>query len=209
MIVKPRADWPVGAGSATGTVASASRLRRGESAMLKSAFRHAHEPFEDDGPQTIKEHILDLFNEVKTKYPAEFTTQDEISLSPRALAFIVGELASFDLTGTDIDVKGIAYQELVDDNLRGDRGQYFTSKGAVELMVKMLDPKEHETVLDPACGTEGFVRETVRHLLNKVREHEGTAGLPDTEAQLQEHQERLAQYARTKLFGADFNPSLV
>jgi type I restriction enzyme M protein len=254
--LEPRADWPVEAGSsATGTVASAARLRRGEGAMLKTAFRrchnyvhgneglakdrafwqflylifakmhdeqtsrqgdrtrrffhYAHEPFEEAGREAIKKRILDLFKEVKTKHESEFTAEDEISLSPRALAFIVGELASYDLTGTDIDVKGIAYQELVGDNLRGDRGQYFTPKGAVELMVKILDPKEHETVLDPACGTGGFLRETVRHLLNKVREAEGTAGLPDTEVQLQEHQERLARYARTKLFGADFDPSLV
>lgn len=254
--LEPRADWPVEAGSsATGTVASAARLRRGEGAMLKTAFRrchnyvhgneglakdaafwqflylifakvhdektsrqeartrrffnYAHEPFDDHGREAIKERILDLFKEVKNRYESDFTARDEISLSPRALAFIVGELASYDLTGTDIDVKGIAYQELVGDNLRGDRGQYFTPKGAVELMVRMLDPKEHETVLDPACGTGGFLRETVRHLLNKWRDEEGTAGLPDTEPQLREHQERLTRYARTKLFGADFDPSLV
>jgi type I restriction enzyme M protein len=251
---EPRADWPIEAGSASGSVASAARLRRGEAAMLKTAFRrchnyvhgneglpkdaafwqflylifakmhdertsrrlhrapmfyaHAHEPFTDEGRVAIQQRILSLFQEVKEKYPL-FTARDEISLSPRALAFIVGELASYDLSGTDIDVKGMAYQELVGTNLRGDRGQYFTPKGAVELMVQILDPKEHESVLDPACGTGGFLRETLRHLLDKWRDAEGTGGLPDTESQLLEHQERLARYAREHLFGADFDPFLV
>jgi type I restriction enzyme M protein len=251
---EPRSDWPLDASSASGTVASAARLRRGEAAMLKTAFRRCHnyvhgneglpkdaafwqflylifakmhdervnlrqhrtprfyahpnEPFTDDGRRQIQERILSLFEEVKKEYPL-FTVRDEITLSPRALAFIVGELASYDLSGTDIDVKGIAYQELVGTNLRGDRGQYFTPKGAVELMVRILDPKEHETVLDPACGTGGFLRETLRHLLNKWRDAEGTAGLPDTEAQLVKHQERLARYASEHLFGADFDPFLV
>ena len=87
----------------------------------------------------------------------------------RALAFIVGEIAPYNLTGTDADVKGIAYQELVGDNLRGDRGQYFTPRAAVSLMVDILDPQETDTVLDPACGTGGFLRQTLRHLLEKWR----------------------------------------
>lgn len=251
---EPRADWPLDAGTLSGSIASAARLRRGEAAMLKTVFRRCHnyvhgneglpkdaafwqflylifakvhderqvrrfgrdpkfyalpsEPFNNDGREAIRARILGLFAEVKKKYPL-FTARDEISLSPRALAFIVGELSSYDLSGTDIDVKGIAYQELVGTNLRGDRGQYFTPKGAVELMVEILNPQEGDTVFDPACGTGGFLRETLRYLLNTWRSAEGTSGLPDTEEQLEKHQDRLAQYADKHLFGADFDPFLV
>ena len=111
--------------------------------------------------------------------------------------------------GTDADVKGIAYQELVGTNLRGDRGQYFTPPAAVRLMVDILDPKKDETVLDPACGTGGFLRETLRHLLEKWRADEHTTGLPDTKEQLIKHQDRLQKYAEDHLFGADFDSSLV
>ncbi len=152
--------------------------------------------------------MLALFEEVKRDHPM-FSAQDEIRLSPRALAFIVGELASYDLSHTDIDVKGIAYQELVGDNLRGDRGQYFTPKGAVELMVRMLNPREGQTVLDPACGTGGFLRETLRHQLNSWRDAEGTTGHIDSREKLVEHEDRLAAYAQHHLFGADFDPFLV
>lgn len=253
--LEPRADWPIDAtDAARGTVGSASRLRRGEAAMLKTVFRrchnyvhgneglpkdaafwqflylifakihderfterhgtpprfyaHAHEPFNDAGRAAVRDRVLALFEEVKRDHPM-FTARDEITLSPRALAFIVGELASYDLSRTDIDVKGIAYQELVGDNLRGDRGQYFTPKGAVELMVRMLNPGEGQVVLDPACGTGGFLRETLRHQLNSWRAAEGTAGRSDSRQQLIEHEDRLATYSRKRLFGADFDPFLV
>ena len=99
---------------------------------------------------------------------------DEITLSDRALAFIVSEIAHYDLSGTDVDAKGLAYQELVGTNLRGDRGQYFTPRGAVNLMVEILDPQEDETVLDPTCGTGGFLQATLKHLHDTWQE-EGQA----------------------------------
>ena len=167
-----------------------------------------NEPFEDAGRRAIRRRIEALFAEVKRQYEL-FGPTDELTLSDRALAFIVGELASYDLTGTDADVKGIAYQELVGDNLRGDRGQYFTPPGAVKLMVDILDPQEDEVVFDPACGTGGFLRETLRHLLEKYRAQEHTTGFPDTREQLVEHQDKLQDYARDRLFGADFDRFLV
>ncbi|MEU4243455.1 N-6 DNA methylase [Actinoplanes sp. NPDC026619] len=249
-----RADWPVSHESLSGTLGSAARLRRGEAAMLKTAFRRCHnyvhgneglpkdaafwqflyvifakvyderqsrrlgvprrfyaqakEPFDKEGREEIAKRIKELFTEVKKLYPL-FTERDQITMSDRALAFIVGELASYDLAGTDIDAKGIAYQELVGTNLRGDRGQYFTPQGAVDLMVEILDPREDDVVLDPACGTGGFLRATLRHLLKKWQAEEGTTGLPDTEEQLETHQERLAAYVQDHLFGADFDPFLV
>ena len=252
---EPRVNWPKADESVkSGTVASVARLRRGEAAMLKTAFRRCHnyvhgnegmskdtafwqflyllfckmydervtrttgrearfyvlpaEPFSPEGRAAIRKRVAELFTEVKREYPL-FGARDEISLSDQALTFIVGELGSYDMTGTDVDVKGLAYQELVGANLRGDRGQYFTPAGVVEMTVAILDPQENEVVLDPACGTGGFLRETLRQLLNKWRDEEHTIGLPDTEQQLIDHQDRLRAYADKYLFGADFDPSLV
>lgn len=171
-------------------------------------YTRAGEPFDSDGQKAIRVRIEDLFSEVKRTYPL-FGNSDELKISDRALAFLVAELAPYDLSATDIDAKGIAYQELVGANLRGDRGQYFTPRSAVEFMVQILDPHENETVLDPACGTGGFLRETLKHLLYRWREEEHTPGLPDTDAQREEHRNRLARYASEHLFGADFDPFLV
>ena len=162
----------------------------------------------------LKKRIEGLFDKVKelngpnSLHPL-FQGNETISLSPRALAFLVAELARYELSRTDIDAKGVAYQELVGTNLRGDRGQYFTPRGARRLMVEILDPKEHERVFDPACGTGGFLKETLSHLLHKMKEVEGTAGRPDLTEDLRSHQQRLETFAQNNLFGADFDPFLV
>lgn len=167
------------------------------------------EMFEEGGRAAISARVKELFEDVKHEYKGVFKPTDEITLSDRALAFIVSELAPYDLSGTDIDAKGIAYQELVGTNLRGDRGQYFTPRGAVNLMVEILDPQEDETVLDPTCGTGGFLQATLNHLHHTWQKAEGTYGFPDTDEQRERFRDRLQVYADKHLFGSDFDPSLV
>lgn len=167
------------------------------------------EQFETEGRKAIRKRIEDLFVEVKKQYNNIFRGNEEITLSDRALAFIVSELAKYDFTRTDVDAKGVAYQELVGVNLRGDRGQYFTPRGVVKLVIEMLDPKESETLLDPACGTGGFLVAALKLLLDKFREEERIVpGQESTEELLTVHQ-RLKAYARSKVFGADFDPFLI
>ncbi|SDJ28184.1 type I restriction enzyme M protein [Actinokineospora alba] len=167
------------------------------------------EPFSEEEFTPLRERILALFEDVKTEYKSVFKSSDEITLSDRALSFIVSELGPYDLSATDVDAKGLAYQELVGTNLRGDRGQYFTPRGAVKLMVEILDPQEDENVLDPTCGTGGFLTETLNHFHHKWQKEEGTFGFPDTEEQQERFRDRLNEYADEHLFGADFDPFLV
>jgi type I restriction enzyme M protein len=167
------------------------------------------EQFEAQGRKAIRVRIEELFVEVKKKYKNIFRGNEEIALSDRALAFIVSELAKYDLTRTDVDAKGVAYQELVGVNLRGDRGQYFTPRGVVKLVIEMLDPKETETLLDPACGTGGFLVATLGHMLKKFRKEQKTQpGNENTSEFLNVH-EQLREYAAANVFGADFDPFLI
>ncbi|MFJ2203228.1 restriction endonuclease subunit M [Streptomyces violaceusniger] len=167
------------------------------------------EKFKDEGRAEISARVRSLFEDVKREYKDVFKDTDEITLSDRALAFIVSELAPYDLSGTDVDAKGLAYQELVGTNLRGDRGQYFTPRGAVNLMVEILDPKEDETVLDPTCGTGGFLQATLKHLHQSWKREAKTLGHPDTDEERERYGEKLKKYAETHLMGADFDKSLV
>jgi type I restriction enzyme M protein len=182
--------------------------------VTRRFYAHPTEPFTGEGRKAIRARVEPLFEEVKKKYGPEsdnpiFRGNEEITLSDRALGFLVAELARYDFARTDIDAKGVAYQELVGTNLRGDRGQYFTPRGAIHLMVEILDPQEDERVFDPACGTGGFLRETLKHLLERWKQEEGTAGDPDSTEELRSHQQRLEKFARQNLFGADFDPFLV
>jgi type I restriction enzyme M protein len=168
-----------------------------------------YEPFDPAGQKEIRRRILPLFEAVKRAYPDLFKGNEEITLSDRALAFIVSELSRYDFGRTDVDAKGAAYQEIVGTNLRGDRGQYFTPRGAIRLVVQMLAPKEHERVLDSSCGTGGFLVEVLNYL-NKVfhEEKHVKAGDENTEEFIS-IRDRLSNFAAHKLFGADFDPFLV
>lgn len=171
-------------------------------------FAFATEPFSEEGRMAIRNRIQPLFEAVKKQYSGSglFRPNDEITLSDRALAYMVMELARYDFSHSDVDAKGAAYQEIVGANLRGDRGQYFTPRRAVNLMVRILDPKENEKVLDPACGTGGFLVATLAHQLRRFRsEYKRQLGDTTQDSIL----DRLRDYANKNLFGADFDPFLV
>ncbi len=167
------------------------------------------EQFDTAGRKEIRRRIEPLFKEVKAKFPSIFRGNEEISLSDRALAFMVSELAKYDFTRTDVDAKGVAYQEIVGTNLRGDRGQYFTPRGVVKLIVQMLDPRENERVLDPACGTGGFLVANLGYMLKKFREEEGTVAGAENTTEFFSIHDRLKEYAGEMVFGSDFDQFLV
>jgi len=97
----------------------------------------------------------------------------------------------------------------VGTNLRGDRGQYFTPRGAIRLVVQMLAPKEHERVLDSSCGTGGFLVETLNYLNKQFQEEKRIKAGEENTDEFLSIRERLASYAANNLFGADFDPFLV
>ena len=65
------------------------------------------------------------------------------------------------------DVFGDAYEYLIKrfaDLSNKKAGEYYTPRSVVKLMVDILDPKEGETVYDPACGTGGMLIEVIEHV---------------------------------------------
>jgi len=114
---------------------------------------------------------------------------------------MVSELSRYDFTNSEIDAKGAAYQEIVGINLRGDRGQYFTPRGVVKLAVEILDPKEHERVFDPACGTGGFLRATLSYMHKKFCYEKGLASPRGDSPAHQEIRARLKAFAEKHIFG--------
>lgn len=167
------------------------------------------EQFNEAGRKEIVNRIKPLFEEVKQQYKEIFHGNEEITLSARALAFMVSELAKYEFSRIDVDANGAAYQEIVGTNLRGDRGQYFTPRGAIRLVVEILAPQEDELILDPACGTGGFLVATLAYMLARFREEERiTAGAESTEEFGLLH-ERLQRFASNQLFGCDFDPFLI
>jgi len=132
-------------------------------------YATAKEKGSQDGRLTVGKRIGKIFTSVKKKYPAIFDKSDEIKLNPRSLAWIVGELQRYGFLETHIDVKGKAYEELVGANLRGDRGEFFTPRNVQSMAIRMLDIKEEELILDPSCGTGGFLVIAMNQMILKLK----------------------------------------
>jgi len=166
-----------------------------------------------DGQLTVQKRIAAIFARVKRKYARIFDESDEIRLKPRSLAYVVSELQKYSLLSTHIDIKGKAYEELVGANLRGDRGEFFTPRNVMHMAVDMLAPAVDERVLDPACGTGGFLVVAMNKVLSGLEDAlAGERGKPRTQWSDDEKrlfQQRTAEIAQSNFFGFDLNPDLV
>lgn len=161
-----------------------------------------------------KKRIQGLFEQrVVKKYPTIFDAKDiEIDLKPEVVAYVVTELQGYSLLRSPVDVKGVAYEEIVGSNLRGDRGEFFTPRNACRMAVTMLDPQPNERILDPSCGTGGFLITGMNHALDYIEKSEReqwddpTHG---TDFEREELYRRRDEYFRQYVFGIDLNPALV
>ncbi|MEW6356353.1 MAG: N-6 DNA methylase [Planctomycetota bacterium] len=107
--------------------------------------------------------IRKLFDTVRSKYHSLFS-DDSLKLKPLTLAYIVGRLQDVSLAKTPGDVKGEAFQAFVYRHQRGDRGEFFTPHPIVSLAVEMIAPKPNEKIIDPACGSGGFLTQTILYI---------------------------------------------
>lgn len=161
-----------------------------------------------------KARIIKLFSDkVVKKYPKIFVgVEREIQLKANVIAYVVSQLQRYSLLASPVDVKGVAYEEVVGSNLRGDRGEFFTPRNACRMAVAMLCPEPQERLLDPACGTGGFLITAMNHSLRILEESEKetwTNPLHPTDAERQELYRKRTEYLTERVFGLDLNPSLV
>lgn len=165
-----------------------------------------------NGHLKVKGRVEKLFAGVRRKYSTIFKPNEVVELEPRVLAYIVSQLQPWSLLESDIDVKGKAYEEIVGSNLRGDRGEFFTPRNICRMAVAMLDPGPGDLVLDPACGTGGFLTIAMNHVIEKLRTSEKTkwrvAERP-SEREIGELHRKIRDYADQRIVGIDINPNLV
>lgn len=162
-----------------------------------------------------KLRIQKLFqSRVVAKYPKIFNSDETrtIELSPDVLAYVVSQLQGYFLLASPVDVKGIAYEEIVGSNLRGDRGEFFTPRNACRMAVEMLDPQADQRVIDPACGTGGFLITAMNHALKNLRKQEASLWTDPENPTSYEREElyrKRTEYLSTCVHGIDLNPALV
>ena len=125
----------------------------------------AHRP--NESPAELARRIQKLFQRVKQKNPTAFDADETIDLDVDALAYIVSKLQEYALLTADRDVVADAFEELIGTSFRGGEGQFFTPRNVVLMMIEMLQPASGERIIDPACGSGGFLAYIARHLAHR------------------------------------------
>ncbi|MCB9812342.1 N-6 DNA methylase [Candidatus Nomurabacteria bacterium] len=112
----------------------------------------------EENPKDVAKRIKELFQQAKDEFGHDgvFEKNEEITLDPKSIALVVGQLEKYSLMKTEKDVVGDAFEVLLKANLL-ERKESFYTKEIVKMAVKVIDPKPEETIVDPACGSGGFL----------------------------------------------------
>ena len=179
-------------------------------------FVRSEERKSEAGQRRLKSERIDpLFSRVKERYPYIFKIDETIELNLRVLAYIVSELQRIALLRTETDVKGGAYEELVGENLRGARGEYFTPRNVCDMAVKIVAATYPPTsvtrlkVLDLCAGTGGFLVSYLNHSRHVLTEAERAKGANDSSDISNIVADRVKDLCQRNLYGIDINPFLV
>ena len=122
--------------------------------------------------EDVAARIKKLFKEVKDEYNDVFEEADTIKLPSETLVYIIGQLQNFCVTRANRDAIGEAFEVFIGPALRGGEGQFFTPRNVVKMIVDILDPEPNQAVIDPACGSGGFLIVALEHVWKKL-EQEG------------------------------------
>lgn len=137
--------------------------------------------------------VQTLLREAERGWPGILEPLARPGLTPEHLQVCVEALAKHTISDSSFEVLDGFFEFMVSRAAKGSKGQYFTPRYVVELCVQMLAPRLDETILDPACGSGGFLV----HALNYVRQDEKLRG------------NALREYCESKLWGFDIDPRAV
>lgn len=116
----------------------------------------------------LKEAIQELFDKANKKWKGVFEEKSKIALSPSHLSICVASLQNVKLFNSNLEVVDDAFEYLMNKSSKGEKGQFFTPRYVIEMCVKMMNPKENETMIDTACGSSGFPVHTIFHVWRQM-----------------------------------------
>ncbi len=146
----------------------------------------------------LARRITILYESEKSREPDVFT--ESINVDPPILAQCVEHLEGISLEHTELDTKGVAFEEFMGSFFKGDFGQYFTPRELIAFCVEMLDPKRTDLVLDPACGSGGFLLYAMDHVRREADQRYSPGG--------EQHLLYWHDFAQKNLFGIEINDEL-
>ncbi|MDR1113182.1 MAG: N-6 DNA methylase [Bacteroidales bacterium] len=157
-----------------------------------------------DTETELKEKIQNLFDRAKSKWEGVFSPDAKIELTASHLSVCVSSLQDMKLFNSNLDVVDDAFEYLINKSSKGEKGQYFTPRYVIDMCVKMLNPKETETMIDTAAGSCGFPVHTIfyvwKQIIDDDSDHLFTIG---------EKPARCTDYVNDKVFAIDFDEKSV
>jgi len=122
----------------------------------------------DEKEKKVSQRIKILFKKVKASFPDVFKKGERLHLDNKSIVYVVKQLQDYRFLKTSRDVIREAFQAFWGSGLRGEKGQFFTPRNIVKMCVEILNPKPKERIIDPACGSGGFLVECMTHLDRKT-----------------------------------------
>ncbi|MCY4223197.1 MAG: N-6 DNA methylase, partial [Bacteroidetes bacterium] len=149
--------------------------------------------------EEVKQDIQDnLWKQVLSDLGSSDAFKDDegIILDADSVAYVVGELERVSLLNTGSDVVGAAFEVFAERYFIGEKGEFFTPRIAVINAIKFLDPHYSDTIIDPACGSGGFLIQALEYVWKKIETTETD-------------KEWKTRHAPDYIFGIDKEPDLV
>ena len=135
-----------------------------------------------------RHNINDLLANVSERWPGTLISP-KTGLSDDHLAVCVAEIAPLKLLDQNIEIIDDLFEYLVSADAKGSKGQYFTPRHVIDFAVKLMAPRRGESIIDPSCGSGGFLVHALNYSHNCHRNS--------------------SPKRRTEFWGFDFDPRAV
>ncbi len=165
---------------------------------------YAFQRRDGESSEDLSKRILRLYTNEQEKEPGVFT--DKINIDPPVIAQVVEHLEALSLDRTELDTKGVAFEEFMGGFFKGDFGQYFTPRELIAFSIELLNPERKHLVLDPACGSGGFLLYALDHVRRAANlRYKNYKSDP---RQSVDHFNYWHSFAQNNLFGIEINEEL-
>ncbi len=113
--------------------------------------------------------IVKLLREAESKWPGLVEPGSVPALTADHLQVCVDALQQHTVSDNALEVMDGFFEFLVSRSAKGQKGQFFTPRHVIDMCVRMLQPQPGETILDPACGSGGFLLHSLLYLRDRGR----------------------------------------
>ena len=170
---------------------------RDEKASRKKGDPYDFQIKTDEPATALASRIKAMYAEEMQREPDMF--KEPIKIDDGTVKMCVSHLEGINFSKTDLDTKGVAFEQFLDGFFKGDFGQYFTPREIIQFCVAMMRPTEDHYVLDPACGSGGFLLYAMDHVRHEAER------LEDDETARFRHWH---DFAKDRLFGIEINDEI-